>query len=121
MRWVSRPRDLLDPSAAVAAGHCSANCSAPALDHYEVGWHYTSRFRAPKRGCGSRVPGRSSSGSARSISSPRSPNWLDPSLTLKVPRVRVYGLMAHSLATVWSTRALGRQARQLRASIARAV
>ena len=33
----------------------------------------------------------------------------------------IFALMAHSLATVWSTRALGRQARQLRASIARAV
>jgi hypothetical protein len=34
-----------------------------------------------------------------------------------VPRVRVYGLMAHSLGTVWSTRALGRQARRLRERI----
>jgi farnesyl-diphosphate farnesyltransferase len=46
-----------------------------------------------------------------------SPNWLDPAITLKVPRVRVYGLMAHSLGTVWSTRALGRQARSLRERI----
>ncbi len=47
----------------------------------------------------------------------RTPNWLDPDVTLKVPRVHVYGLMAHSLATVWSTRALGRQARRLRERI----
>ncbi len=47
----------------------------------------------------------------------RTPNWLDPALTVKLPRVRVYGLMAHSLATVWSTRALGRQARRLRERI----
>ena len=44
----------------------------------------------------------------------RNPNWLDPATTLKVPRVRVYGLMVQSLGTVWSTRALGRQARRLR-------
>jgi len=46
-----------------------------------------------------------------------SPNWLDPGVTIKVPRVRVYGLMVHSLGTVWSSRALGRQARRLRARI----
>ena len=45
------------------------------------------------------------------------PNWLDPGVTIKVPRVRVYGLMVHSLGTVWSSRALGRQARRLRARI----
>ena len=43
-----------------------------------------------------------------------SASWLDPAVTLKVPRARVYGLMLRSLGTVWSTRALGRQARRLR-------
>ena len=47
----------------------------------------------------------------------RSPNWLDPAVTLKVSRARVYGLIAQSLCTVWFTRALGRQARRLRARI----
>jgi len=47
----------------------------------------------------------------------RSPNWLDPAVTLKVPRIRVYGLIARSAATIWSTRALERQARRLRERI----
>jgi farnesyl-diphosphate farnesyltransferase len=47
----------------------------------------------------------------------KTPNWLDPTVRLKVPRLSVYGLMARSLGTVWSTRALGRQARRLRARI----
>jgi farnesyl-diphosphate farnesyltransferase len=45
------------------------------------------------------------------------PSWLDPAVAVKVPRVRVYGMMAHSLGTVWSARALGGQARRLRARI----
>ena len=51
----------------------------------------------------------------------RSPNWLDPNRTLKVSRQEVYGLIARSLATVWSSRALGRQARQLRDRVTRAI
>ena len=43
-----------------------------------------------------------------------SARWLDPAVTLKIPRSRVYGLIAQSSATVWSTRALERQARRLR-------
>ena len=51
----------------------------------------------------------------------KAPNWLDPAVTLKVPRVSVYGMVAHSLGTVWSTRALSRQARRLRDRIALAL
>jgi len=47
----------------------------------------------------------------------QAPNWLDPNVVLKVPRIRVYGMMAQSVATVWSTRALARKARQLRQRI----
>ena len=36
---------------------------------------------------------------------------------LGMPRIRVYGMMAQSVATVWSTRALARKARQLRERI----
>jgi farnesyl-diphosphate farnesyltransferase len=47
-----------------------------------------------------------------------SPNWLDPAVTIKVPRSRVYAILARSLTTVWSTRALEREGRRLRAAIA---
>jgi farnesyl-diphosphate farnesyltransferase len=47
----------------------------------------------------------------------RSADWLDPAVTLKVPRASVYSLMVQSLGTVWSARALGRQARRMRERI----
>ena len=117
----ARPVARRSPRPAAAAGGeaaCSSSSCDTALDHYEAGWQYT--FAIPSRGaaaCDWRACGRSPSGFAPSICLARSPNWLDPAVTLKVPRARVYGLMAHSLGTVWSTRALGRQARGLRARI----
>src|SRR5262249_41841320 len=115
------PQDLLDPSAAAAAAPLLADLLRTTLDHYEVGWQYT--FAIPRAETRMRLacawPLLIGLRTLDLI--PRSRNWLDPSGTLKVPRVRVYGLMAHSLATVWSTRALSRQAQRLRASITRAV
>ena len=88
-----------------------------ALDHYEAGWQYT--FAIPRREARMRLacawPLLIGLRTLDLLAA--SPNWLDPAITLKVPRVRVYGLMAHSLGTVWSTRALGRQARRLRERI----
>jgi hypothetical protein len=47
---------------------------------------------------------------------PRS-DWLDPAATIKVPRLTVYAVLARSLVTVWSTRALRRHGRRLRARV----
>jgi farnesyl-diphosphate farnesyltransferase len=111
------PHDLLDPAAAPAARPLLAELLDTALDHYEAGWQYT--FAIPRTETRMRLacawPLLIGLRTLDLLA--RSPNWLDPAVTLKVPRVRVYGLMAHSLATVWSTRALGRQARRLRARI----
>jgi len=111
------PRDLLDPASAPAVRPLLVDLLNATLDHYEAGWQYT--FAIPKRETRMRLAcawplliGLRTLGLLA-----RTPNWLDPAVTLKVPRVRVYGLMAHSLATVWSTRALGRQARRLRERI----
>lgn len=116
-RWGLEPHDLLDPGRAPAARPLLTEWLNIALDHYEAGWQYT--FAIPRREARMRL----------ACAWPlliglrtldllvASPNWLDPAITLKVPRVRVYGLMAHSLGTVWSTRALGRQARRLRERI----
>jgi farnesyl-diphosphate farnesyltransferase len=111
------PRDLLDPAAAPAVRPLLVELLDIALDHYEAGWQYT--FAIPRAETRMRLacawPLLIGLRTLHLLA--RSPNWLDPAITLKVPRVRVYGLMAHSLATVWSTRALGRQARRLRARI----
>jgi farnesyl-diphosphate farnesyltransferase len=113
------PRDLLDPKRAAAVRPLLVEWLDTALDHYEAGWQYT--FAIPRREARMRLacawPLLIGLRTLDLLAA--SPNWLDPAVTLKVPRVRVYGLMAHSLGTVWSTRALGRQARHLRARIRR--
>ena len=116
-RWGLEPRDLLDPGRAPAARPLLGEWLNTALDHYEAGWEYT--FAIPRREARMRLacawPLLIGLRTLDLLAA--SPNWLDPAITLKVPRVRVYGLMAHSLGTVWSTRALGRQARRLRERI----
>ena len=111
------PRDLLDPGRAPAVRPLLMEWLHTALDHYEAGWQYT--FAIPRREARMRLacawPLLIGLRTLDLLAA--SPNWLDPAITLKVPRVRVYGLMAHSLGTVWSTRALGRQARRLRERI----
>jgi farnesyl-diphosphate farnesyltransferase len=116
-RWGLEPRDLLDPGRAPAARPLLREWLNTALDHYEAGWQYT--FAIPRREARMRLacawPLLIGLRTLDLLAA--SPNWLDPAITLKVPRVRVYGLMAHSLGTVWSSRALGRQARRLRERI----
>jgi farnesyl-diphosphate farnesyltransferase len=113
------PRDLLDPGRSAAARPLLLEWLRTALDHYEAGWQYT--FAIPRREARMRLacawPLLIGLRTLDLLAA--SPRWLDPALTVKVPRVRVYGLMAHSLGTVWSTRALGRQARRLRERIGR--
>jgi farnesyl-diphosphate farnesyltransferase len=108
------PRDLLDPLSARAARPLLASLLNVALDHYEAGWQYT--FAIPKAETQMRLacawPLLIGLRTLDLLAA--SANWLDPAVTIKVPRARVYGLMAHSLATVWSARALGRQARRVR-------
>ena len=118
-RFGVEPRDLLDPTRAAALRPLLVEWINIALDHYEAGWRYT--FAIPRREARTRLacawPLLIGLRTLDLLAA--SPNWLDPAVTIKVPRVRVYGLMAHSLGTVWSTRALGRQARRLRERIRR--
>jgi farnesyl-diphosphate farnesyltransferase len=111
------PRDLLDPATGPALRPLLVELLNVALDHYEAGWQYT--FAIPRAETRMRLacawPLLIGLRTLDLLA--KAPNWLDPALVLKVPRVRVYGLMARSLGTVWSTRALGRQARKLRARI----
>ena len=108
------PTDLLEASATRVARPLLVQLLNVALDHYEAGWQYT--FAIPRAETRMRLacawPLLIGLRTLDLLA--RSPNWLDPAITLKVPRARVYGLMVHSLGTIWSTRALGRHARRLR-------
>jgi len=111
------PRDLLDPASGPTLRPLLVELINVALDHYEAGWQYT--FAIPRRETRMRLacawPLLIGLRTLDLLA--RTPNWLDPGVTVKAPRARVYSLMAQSLATVWSTRALARQARRLEARI----
>jgi farnesyl-diphosphate farnesyltransferase len=111
------PKDLLDPRAGSQLRPLLVELLNVALDHYEAGWRYT--FAIPKREARMRLacawPLLIGLRTLDLLA--QAPNWLDPAVVLKVPRIRVYGMMAQSVATVWSTRALSRKARQLRERI----
>lgn len=111
------PRDLLDPAAGPALRPLLVELLNVALDHYEAGWQYT--FAIPRAETRMRLacawPLLIGLRTLDLLA--KAPNWLDPAVVLKVPRLTVYGMMARSLGTVWSTRALARQARRLRPRI----
>ena len=112
------PRDLLDSASGPALRPLLVELLNVALDHYEAGWQYT--FAIPRGEPRMRLacawPLLIGLRTLDLLA--KTPNWLDPAVVLKVPRGSVYGMMARSLGSVWSTRALGRQARRLRARIA---
>jgi farnesyl-diphosphate farnesyltransferase len=116
-RFGLEPADLLDPAAAGTARPLLVELLRTALDHYDAGWRYT--FAIPRAETQMRLacvwPLLIGLRTLDLLA--RSPNWLDPVVTVKVPRKTIYGLIAHSLATVWSTRALEGQARRLRTAI----
>ena len=111
------PGDLLAPAVAPTARPLLVELLRTALGHYEAGWRYTFAIPAAEPRLRLACVWPLAIGLRTLDLLARSPNWLDPAVTLKVPRARVYGLIAHSLCTVWSTRALRRQARRLRARI----
>jgi farnesyl-diphosphate farnesyltransferase len=112
------PSELLDPAAGRAARPLLAELLNVALDHYEAAWEYT--FAVPASETRLRLACawplliglRTLDGVARA------PRWLEPSTAVKVPRRRVYGMMAWSLGAVWSNRALRREARRLAGRVA---
>jgi farnesyl-diphosphate farnesyltransferase len=113
------PADLLAPAAAPAAKPLLVELLRTALGHYEAGWQYTFAvpLAEPRLRLACVWPLAIGLRTLDLIA--RSPSWLDPAVTLKVPRARVYGLIAGSLGTVWFPPAMRRQARTLLASVAR--
>ena len=88
-----------------------------ALEHYDAGWRYTCAIPRAETRMRLACAWPLLIGLSTLDLLARSPNWLDPAVTLKVPRMSVYRLIARSSATIWSTRALERQARRLRERI----
>ena len=112
------PSDLLDPAAGAVAHPLRDDLLRAALEHYEAGWRYTLAVPAAETRMRLACLWPLVIGLRTLDLLARSPRWLDPAVTLKVPRSSVYAILARSLTTVWSTRALEREARRLRAAIA---
>jgi farnesyl-diphosphate farnesyltransferase len=108
------PGDLLDPAAGLAARPLLRELIRAALGHFDAGWRYTSAIPRAETRMRLACAWPLLIGLSTLDLLARSPNWLDPAVTLKVPRMSVYRLIARSSATIWSTRALEHQARRLR-------
>ena len=111
------PRDLLDPAAATAARPLLGELLRAALAHYEAGWRYTLAIPVtePRMRLACAWPLLIGLATLERVAA--SPAWLDPAVTLKVPRGRVRAILARSLVTVWSNGALARDARRLAARV----
>jgi farnesyl-diphosphate farnesyltransferase len=112
------PSDLLDPTAGAAARPLRDDLVRVALEHYEAGWRYTLAVPPAETRMRLACLWPLVIGLRTLDLLARSPGWLDPAVTLKVPRSSVYAILARSLTTVWSTRALEREAGRLRAAVA---
>jgi farnesyl-diphosphate farnesyltransferase len=113
-----RPVDLLDPSAIVKVRPLLRDLITLTLDHYREGWAYT--LAIPRRAIRMRLacawPLFIGLKTLALIG--ESPNLLDPSTVIKIPRSAVYGIMARSLAGIASDATLDRYYRSLSRSIA---
>jgi farnesyl-diphosphate farnesyltransferase len=111
------PGDLLDPRVGPAAQPLLRELLGVALEHYDAAWQYTLAIPAAETRTRLACTWPLLIGLRTLDLLAKSSSWLDPAVTIKVSRGRVYGLMAHSLASVWSTRALAAEAQRVRERI----
>jgi farnesyl-diphosphate farnesyltransferase len=108
------PRDLLDPRSIDAVRPLLRELIALALDDYEAGRQYTLAVPARETRLRLACLWPLSIGLRTLERLAHRSDWLDPAATVKVERPTVYGVLARSLVTVWSTAALGRHLQRLR-------
>jgi farnesyl-diphosphate farnesyltransferase len=108
-----QPADLLDPTAVTKLKPLLHFLLALTLEHYQEGWAYT--LAIPRHEIRMRLAciWPLFIGLKTLALLERSPNLLDPSMVIKVPRGAVYAIMARSLALIGSDAALGRYYRRL--------
>ncbi|MBZ0169285.1 MAG: squalene/phytoene synthase family protein [Kofleriaceae bacterium] len=108
-----QPADLLNPSAIVTVKPLLHSLLALTLEHYQEGWAYT--LAIPRREVRMRLACTLPLfiGLKTLALLARSPNLLDPSVVIKVPRGAVYGIMARSVLLIGSDAALNRYYRRL--------
>jgi farnesyl-diphosphate farnesyltransferase len=109
------PADLLDPAAMPKLRPLFAALLGIAADHYRAGWRYTCAI--PRREWRMRLACAWPLliGEATIAALARHDNPLAATRPVKIPRARVRGILARSLAAVWSNRALAAEAARARA------
>jgi farnesyl-diphosphate farnesyltransferase len=106
------PGDLLDPGASAASRPLLVELMRLALQWYSAAWEYTLAIPAPELRLRLACAWPLLIGLATLERLARAERWLDPAAIVKVPRSEVYRLIARSLASVWSNRALGAVSRR---------
>lgn len=108
-----QPADLLNPSAITKVRPLLHSLLALALEHYQEGWAYT--LAIPRHEIRMRLACILPLfiGLKTLALLARSPNLLDPSVVIKIPRGAVYGIMARSLVRIGSDAALDRYYQRL--------
>ena len=111
------PRDLLDPSSGAAAQPLLLDLIRTALGHYDAARQYTLAIPRGELRMRLACAWPLLIGLRTLELLANRPDWLDPAVTIKVPRADVYLLMARSLATAWSPWTVERQASRARERI----
>lgn len=112
-----QPADLLDPTTVMKVRPLLHSLLTLTLEHYQEGWAYARAI--PRREVRMRLAcvWPLFIGLKTLALLERSPNLLDPSTVIKVPRGAVYGIMARSLALIGSDAALDRYYQHLRQDV----
>jgi farnesyl-diphosphate farnesyltransferase len=112
------PSDLLDPGASAASRPLLVELIRLALEWYGAGWEYALAVpvREPRLRLACAWPLLIGLTTLERLAATE--RWLDPAVVVKVRRSEVYGLMARSFTTVWSSRRLGATARRARERVA---
>jgi farnesyl-diphosphate farnesyltransferase len=109
-----RPSDLLDPSSAAKVRPLLGRLLGLTLEHYDIAWEYT--LAIPRREFRMRLacawPLLIGLGTLAELAA--HPDPLAPDRPAKLSRAAVRGILARSAITVWSNRALAREAARLR-------
>ena len=112
------PRDLLDPARTARARPLVHRLIALTLEHYDVAWRYTLAIPRAEWQMRLACAWPLSIGLGTLALLARHPDPLGAAEPIKVPRAWVRGMIARSLVTVWSNRALAREGARFRSEVA---
>ena len=112
------PRDLLDPTRTGRARPLVLRLIGLTLEHYDVAWRYTLAIPRAEWRMRLACAWPLSIGLGTLALLARHPDPLGTAEPIKVPRAWVRAMIARSLMTVWSNRAIAREGARFRSAVA---